>query len=379
MQEQVVPFLDVKASYQELQPQLDAAYCRVMEAGWFIGGPEVDAFESAFAARCETAHCVGVSNGLDAIELLIRGAGVGRGDEVLVPAHTFVATWLGVSRAGAIPVPVECDPSTFNIDPHLAAKAVTARTRAIVAVHLYGRPADMGPLQQLAREKGLWLFEDSAQAHGAVYCGQPVGSLGDGAAFSFYPGKNLGAFGDAGCVTTNNSELARQVRLLANYGSRQKYVHEVHGMNARLDTLQAALLGVKLQSLDAWNDRRRVIARRYLAQLSGLPGLELPPSDEVDSSVWHLFVIRHERRDWLQAELARQGVATQIHYPIPPHLSQAYVNEFGECELPVSVRMAREVLSLPIGPHQSIEQTDRVISAMASILEDQNTRCSRVA
>jgi dTDP-4-amino-4,6-dideoxygalactose transaminase len=349
-----VPFLDLKAPYLELKEELDAAYLRVMASGWYILGQEVRAFEEEFAAYCEAQHCVGVGNGLDALHLILRAYGIGNGDEVIVPANTYIATWLAVSYAGARPVPVEPDERTYNIDSKRVEAAISSRTRAIIAVHLYGQPADMDCLNDIASEFGLKVIEDAAQAHGALYKGRRVGVLGDGAGFSFYPGKNLGALGDGGAVTTNDAELADRVRMLRNYGSRIKYHNEVKGFNSRLDELQAALLRVKLSKLDEWNTRRKGLAVQYLKTLGGVSDLVLPLVTKWADPVWHLFVVRHPQREVLQQHLASEGIGTLIHYPVPPHLSDAYADEgWGLGDFPTTEAMAREVLSLPLGPHLS--------------------------
>ena len=320
----MVPFLDLAAATEEIRPALNAAIDRVLSSGWFVLGREVDAFEAEFAAFVETDHCVGVGNGLDAIELALRALGVRAGDEVIVPSNTYIATWLAVTRVGAIVVPVEPDASTLNIDPNRVEAAVTPRTRAIIAVHLYGQPADMAALRSVASRRGLWLIEDAAQAHGATYQGKRVGGLADAAAWSFYPSKNLGALGDGGAVTTNDPAVADRVRLLRNYGSRVKYVNEIIGFNSRLDEVQAAVLRVKLPLLLEWNDRRRRVAQRYLSRLADLP-IVLPKVDAGGDHVWHLFVIRSRERDRLQQHLMERGVQTLLHYPIPPHLQDAYM------------------------------------------------------
>jgi dTDP-4-amino-4,6-dideoxygalactose transaminase len=348
----MIPFLDLKSPYLELKDDLDAAYRRVMESGWYILGREVEAFEAEFATYCEAGHCVGVANGLDALHLIIRAYGIGPGDEVIVPANTYIATWLAVTHAGAMPVPVEPDERTYNIDPTRIEQAITLRTKAILVVHLYGQPADMDPINALAQQYGIKVIEDAAQGHGARYKGRRTGSLRDATGFSFYPGKNLGAIGDGGVVTTNDPELAERIRVLRNYGSRIKYHNEVTGFNSRLDELQAALLRVKLTRLDEWNERRRHVAAQYVQSLSGQRELILPFVPEWAEPVWHLFVIRHKQRDALQKSLADAGVCTMIHYPIPPHLQPAYEDhKFTVGDFPISERLAREVLSLPIGPH----------------------------
>jgi dTDP-4-amino-4,6-dideoxygalactose transaminase len=366
-----VPFLDVGAGYRELKQECDEAYQRVMGSGWFVLGEEVEAFEAQYAAQCGAHYCVGTGNGLDALLLILRGYGIGPGDEVVVPAHTFIATWLAVSHAGATPVPVEPDEQSFQIDPRRIADALTARTRAIVTVHIYGGIARMDALRQLASHHGLRLIEDAAQAHGAAWKGAPAGSIGSAAAFSFYPAKNLGAFGDGGAVVTNDGELAERIRALRNYGSTGKYLHRLQGYNSRLDTLQAAFLQVRLKHLAAWNARRKAVAEAYLKGLQKAPGCLLPcVSNEVDSA-WHLFVIRHKERDRLRRSLESRGIETAIHYPVPPHLSPAYANlGFKRGDFPITERLADTVLSLPIGPHLNEAQVEHVIQAVHESADD---------
>jgi dTDP-4-amino-4,6-dideoxygalactose transaminase len=360
-----IPLIDLKTPYHELQPELDAAYRRVMESGWYILGEEVDAFEREFAATCGARHCVGVGNGLEALHLILRACGIGPGDEVIVPSNTYIATWLAVSYAGATPVPVEPNPATYNLDPARLEAAVSAHTKAIIPVHLYGQPADMDPVHELARRHGLRVIEDAAQAHGALYKGQRVGALGDAAGWSFYPTKNLGALGDAGAVTTDDDVLADRVRLLGNYGSRVKYYNEAKGYNSRLDPLQAAFLRVKLPHLEEWNARRRALVERYRTALAGVADLTLPAVPEWAGPVWHQFVVAHPRRDALQQHLARAGIGTLIHYPVPPHLSEAYADRGGKPgDFPVAERMANTVLSLPIGPHLTAAEADTVAQAI---------------
>jgi dTDP-4-amino-4,6-dideoxygalactose transaminase len=360
-----VPYLDVRAAYLELQAELDAAYHRVMDSGWYILGEEVEAFEAEFAAYCGVKHCIGVGNGLEALQLILRAMDIGPGDEVIVPANTYIATWLAVSYVGAVPVPVEPDPESYNLDPVRIEAAVTARTRAILPVHLYGQPAAMERINAIARRHGLRVIEDAAQAQGARYQGVRTGALGDAAGFSFYPGKNLGAYGDAGCVTTNDDEVAGRVRLLRNYGSRTKYFNEVKGHNSRLDPLQAAFLRVRLPHLDEWNGRRAAIAARYRDELDGLPGLLLPHVAAGAEPVWHIFPVLSERRDALQQALAGQGIGTMIHYPVPPHLSEAY-RELGLAAgaFPLTERLAAQELSLPIGPQMSAGAVAQVVEAV---------------
>ena len=360
-----VPFLDLQSPYRELREELDAVYCRVMESGWYILGPEVEAFEAEFAAYCGARHAVGVSNGLDALHLILRAYEIGEGDEVIVPSNTFIATWLAVCMAGARPVPVEPDPETYNIAPERIEAAVTRRTRAVVAVHLYGQPADMDPIGDVARRHGLRLIEDAAQAHGARYRGRRTGSLGDAAGFSFYPGKNLGAMGDAGAVTTSDDDLADRVRMLRNYGSRVKYHHVVQGFNCRLDPLQAAFLRVKLAHLDEWNRRRQRLAGQYLKDLRGAADLVLPAVPDWAAPVWHVFAVRHPERDAFQAWLQQSGIGTLIHYPVPPHRSQACRQQAGWApHLPISETLAATELSLPMSPHLERAQQQQVVEAI---------------
>ena len=298
----------------------------------------------------ETAYCVGVANGLDALHLALVAMGIGAGDEVIVPSNTFIATWLAVSQSGAIPVPVEPVESTYNIDPDKVEAAITPRTKAILPVHLYGQPVDLDPILALARKHGLRVLEDAAQAHGARYKGKRIGGHGDVVAWSFYPGKNFGALGDAGAITTNDPELADRIRVLGNYGSRVKYVNEVKGYNSRLDPVQAVALRVKLRHLDEWNARRTAIAARYTAELTG-SGIVLPEVPEWADPVWHLYVVQHADRDRLQNDLKEVGIGTLIHYPIPPHLQRAYWDAgYARGRFPIAENMASRLLSLPMGP-----------------------------
>ena len=361
-----VPFLDLRAAYLELKPGIDAATARVLDSGWYILGPEVEAFEAEWAGYCEARHAVGLANGLDALTLSLRALEIGPGDEVIVPSNTYIATWLAVSGVGAVPVPVEPDPATHNIDPALIAAAITQRTRAICPVHLYGQPADMDPILGIARAHGLRVVEDAAQAHGARYKGRRIGAHGDIACWSFYPGKNLGAMGDAGAVTTDDPALAERIRLLRNYGSRQKYVNEEAGVNSRLDPLQAAVLRVKLGILDDWTERRRAIAAAYAEGLAD-SGLTLPHVPGWAEPAWHLYVVRSPDRDALQTRLTGAGVGTLIHYPIPPHMQTAYAGLGMAPEaLPLARRLADEVLSLPMGPHLKSEDMRKVIQSVTT-------------
>lgn len=358
-----IPFLDLGAAYRELRSEIDAAVARSMASGYYIGGPEVESFEDEFSTYCGAIHAVGVANGLDALHLTLRAMDVGPGDEVIVPSNTYIATWMAVSQCGATPVPVEPDARTYNIDPELIESAITPRTKVILPVHLYGQPADMDSILAIARKYGLRVLEDGAQAHGARYKDRRLGAHGDAVAWSFYPGKNLGAMGDGGAVTTNDAQLADRVRVLRNYGSRVKYVNEVQGYNSRLDPLQAAILRVKLAHLDEWNTRRKSLATQYLEGLTG-SGLVLPHVPDWTDPVWHLFVIRHPQRDALQKRLTNAGLSTLVHYPIPPHRQQAYaLTGWDQGSFLLAERMADEVLSLPMGPHLDAEHVAIVIEA----------------
>lgn len=359
-----VPFLDMKSPYIEIQAELDEAYRRVMESGWYVLGQEVECFEHEFAQYCGVKHCIGVGNGLDALFLVLKAWDIGVGDEVIVPANTYIATWLAVTHTGAKVVPVEPDERTYNIDPSKIEAAITAKTKAIIAVHLYGQPADMIAINDIAQKHNLKVLEDAAQAHGATCQGKRVGGLGDAAGISMYPGKNLGALGDAGVVTTNNDETAGKVRNLRNYGSKLKYQHEVVGHNSRLDELQAAFLRVKLRYLEEWNQRRVKIADKYLSELSGRQDIILPYVPEWAEPVWHLFVIRSKEREVLQKNLAVKEIQTLIHYPIPPHLSVAYAKcGWSIGDYPISECLANEILSLPMGPHM-MDQVEYVIQQL---------------
>ncbi len=360
----IVPFVDLSAARDELGQQLRAATDRVLKSGRYILGPELEHFEEGFARYLGVKYCVGVGSGLDALHLALRAMGIGPGDEVIVPANTFVATWLAVSRAGALPVAVDIDPNTFNIDPNRVEAALSDRTKVLLPVHLYGHPADMTFLLELARRHDLKVLEDAAQAHGARWEGRSVGGLGDAAAWSFYPTKNLGALGDGGAVTTNDLHIARTVKLLRNYGSSRRYECETQGHNSRLDELQAAVLSVKLEWLDEWNSRRRNIATEYQRALYDCP-VDLPTVAPGVEHVWHLFVIRTRHRELLQTHLASDGIESIVHYPVPPYSQGAYPSgTWRASELSVSDQIHREVLSIPIGPHMTPEQVRIVIEAI---------------
>jgi dTDP-4-amino-4,6-dideoxygalactose transaminase len=361
-----IPFVDLKRQHHEIQAELTEAINTVLQSGLFVLGPQVEAFEQEFARYCDTSYCVGVGNGLDAIQLLLRAYGVGPGDEVIVPANTFIATWLAVSDVGAIPVAVESAPSTHNMAPSAIEAAITHRTRCIIPVHLYGQPADMDPINEIARKHSLIVIEDNAQAQGALYKGRKTGSLGDAAATSFYPGKNLGALGDGGAVLTSDSQIAERVRVLRNYGSKQKYVHLEKGENSRLDELQAAILRVKLRHLDGWNAQRRSIAKRY-TQLLSSACVTTPFVPDWAAPVWHLYVIESMQRDALTTALAARHIQTVIHYPIPPHQQACYRASHGDHAFPQAERSAAQVLSLPLFPGMRTEEIDRVAQAVIDI------------
>ncbi len=347
-----IPFLELAPSYLELKAEIDATVCRVLTKGWYVLGEEVASFEREFAQYLGAKHCIGVASGLDALILALMANNIGQGSEVIVPSNTYFATALAVSRVGAQVVFVEPDVKTHNLDPARLEAAITKRTAAVIPVHLYGLPADMDPINALARKYGFRVIEDSAQAHGSKYKGRRTGILGDIGAFSFYPGKCLGAFGDAGAVVTNDDEVAENVRTLRNYGSRVKYYNEYKGLNSRLDELQAAILRVKLRHLDVWNLRRESLARQMQSYLSEIPEIALPLEPPGFQSCWHLFVIRTVHRDRLQEALKHQGIGTMIHYPLPPYRQKAYADlRLTRGSFPIADQLAEEVLSLPMGPH----------------------------
>ena len=360
-----VPFLDLAEANAAHADELKAAAARVIDSGRYVMGDELEAFESEFAAWCGVRHAIGVGNGLDALTLILRAyielGALDEGDEVIVPANTFIASFLAISANRLVPVPVEPDERTFNLDPSRIEAAIGPRTRAIMAVHLYGRLADMPAIAAIALRHNLLLIEDAAQAHGAVLDGRKAGSFGDAAGFSFYPGKNLGALGDAGAVVTDDDVLASTVLALRNYGSTEKYRHAQEGVNSRLDEMQAAMLRVKMRHLDAANAARRRIAARYRAAIAH-PAIHLPEAGDEDAHVWHLFVVRTPTRDALREHLSTQGVGTLVHYPIPPHRQAAY-RSMRHLALPLTERLHAEVLSLPMAPYLDDERVDRVVDA----------------
>lgn len=361
---QTVGFLDLGDQVRELRAEINEAVARVLSSGWYLLGPELESFEKEWAAYTGAQYAVGVASGLDALHLTLRAYGVGAGDEVIVPSNTYIATWLAISHAGAMPVPVEPDELIYNIDPDRIEAAITPKTRAIMPVHLYGHPADLRPILDIARRHHLRVIEDGAQAHGAVYQGDKIGAHGDAVAWSFYPTKNLGALGDAGAVTTNDEGMAQELRRLRNYGSMVRYVCDVKGYNSRLEEIHAAVLRTKLRYLDNWNDRRRAIAGYYLEALRDLP-IGLPVECEWARHVYHLFVIRTRRRSELVDYLTAQGIQTIIHYPVPPHRQRAYCGTATEAAaLPLADQIHREVLSLPCGPHMSQDEAAYVADAV---------------
>ena len=359
-----LPLVDLARQHRALRAELHSTLGDVLDSGSYILGDEVDAFEEEFAAYCETSECVGVASGTAAVQLALEAVGVGRGDEVIAPANTFIASVAPVVRLGARPVLVDCDPTTATLDIEQAMAALGPRTKAVLAVHLYGHPADVGPLREACDERGVALVEDACQAHGARYVGRRVGGLAHIAAFSFYPGKNLGALGDAGAVTTNNPDLADRIRLLRDLGQRRKYEHVVAGANERLDELQAAVLRVKLRALDRWNELRRAHAAAYSELLSG-HDVTVPEEAPWAEHVWHLYVIRVSDRDRLREELLQEGIGVGLHYPVPLHLQEALAGlGHGPGDFPATEAWARELLSLPLFPELKAEEIERVVGRL---------------
>ncbi|MDR6196507.1 DegT/DnrJ/EryC1/StrS family aminotransferase [Siphonobacter sp. SORGH_AS_0500] len=358
----MISHLDMGRVNRPYEVQLSEAAQRVLTSGWYILGKELTAFEADWAQYCGTSHCLGVGNGLEAITLIFKALQLPADSEVLVPAHTYIASILGITNAGLTPVLVEPDLATYNIDPQQIEQHITKRTKAILLVHLYGKACDMEPIRKIAEKYNLRIVEDAAQAHGATYQGKKVGNLGDAAAFSFYPTKNLGALGDAGAITTSDPELARRIFLLRNYGSEVKYYNEMQGVNSRLDELQAALLRVKIPYLDDDNQRRQAIAQRFLSETTN-PDVQLPPAETCHQDAWHLFVVRHPRRDVFMKELQALGIQTMIHYPVPPHQQKAY-QEFSHLSLPLTEQLHREVVSLPLYPTLTDEEVSQIIAAV---------------
>jgi len=359
----MIPFLDLKKINMRHETEIVRSMQKTLESGWYILGKEVEAFEKDFADYCMTQYCIGTANALDALTLIIRGYGIGEGDEVIVPSNTYIASILSISANGATPILVEPNLETYNIDPLKIEEKITSRSKAILVVHLYGQACNMKAIMEIAEKYDLKVIEDCAQAHGAVYCGKKVGTWGHASAFSFYPGKNLGALGDGGAITTNDRELNEKLRAIRNYGSHKKYENIYKGVNSRLDELQAAILRTKLPFLDEDNKQRRAIADYYLSQIHNdsvkLPTVE---SDEL-SHVWHVFVILTPRRQEFQDYLAEKGIQTLIHYPIPPHKQEAY-KEWNDHSYPISERIHREIVSIPISPVMSLDEAKIVVEAI---------------
>lgn len=358
-----VPFLDVRASNMEVETEIIEALSHVLVSGRYIGGETVTKFENSFADFVDANFCVGVGNGLDAILIALEALGIGSGDEVIVPAHTFIATWLAVTRCGAIPVPVEPELHGYNIDPKKVQNAITSRTKAIIIVHLYGIPADIGEIHKIASAHGLKVIEDAAQAHGAISQGKRIGSHSDAVTWSFYPGKNLGAIGDAGAVTTNSRNLAAEIRQIGNYGSERKYEHQKIGLNSRLDPIQAAVLSVKLKQLETWNNHRKKIAKYYL---SNIDEKILPWKNSInpDEASWHIFPIEIDSRDEMIRYLENNGIESLIHYPKPPHKQGAYLEDFKGHHFPITELKCSKLASIPIGPHLDMESVEYVTSKL---------------
>jgi dTDP-4-amino-4,6-dideoxygalactose transaminase len=367
--EDYLPFLNLKSTYTEIKDEIDSAVMRVLESGYYLLGRELASFEEEYAHYVGAKHCIGVGSGLDALQLSLKALGIDPGDEVIVPSNTYIATWLAVSNIGAVPIPVEPDERTYNIDPGRIEPAITERTRAILPVHLYGQPAKMDPILKIAKKYGLRILEDAAQAHGAKYKGKMIGAIGDVTAWSFYPTKNLGAFGDSGAITTDSDEIADKLKLLRNYGSCIKYKNEIRGVNSRMEELHAAILRVKLRYLDSWNARRKELSNIYLCKLAD-SCVALPYVPDWAQTVWHVFVVRCKNRNGLQEHLHAAGVGTLIHYPIPPHLQDAYYDlGMAEGSFPISEAIHREILSLPMGPHLTHDQCAKVASAVLSFCD----------
>ncbi len=359
-----IPFLDLKLINREYENSINDVIARKVSSGWYILGQEVQAFEKSFADYCGTKHCIGVANGLDALVLLLRSCDFPKGSEVLVPSNTYIASILAISLAGLIPVLVEPDINTYLIDPKKIEEKITQRTKAILVVHLYGKCCEMAPINEIAGKYNLKVFEDAAQSHGAMYQNKKAGNLSDGAGFSFYPTKNLGAMGDAGAVTTNDDKLAAKIRELRNYGSAEKYIFGEQGLNSRLDEIQAAILNVKLPYLGKENAIRQEIANRYLTEIRN-PAIILPCSGNSDDDAWHLFVVRTKDRNRFRDYLAQNKIGSDIHYPVPPHQQLAY-KEWNNCSFPISEQIHQEILSIPLNTTLSEEEVSYIIEKINS-------------
>ena len=360
-----IPYLDLKQTNLICQEELEQAYHLFVDSGRYILGEAVEKFEGEFADYVGVKHCVGVGNGLEALHLILTAFGIGEGHEVIVPSNTYIATWLAITYTGAKPVPVEPDPRNYNLDPNRVESALTEKTRCILPVHLYGQPANMKPIMEIANKRNLFVIEDAAQAHGALYQARKCGSLGHAAGFSFYPAKNLGALGDAGAVTTQDASLADKIRTLRNYGSKRKYYNDFLGFNSRLDEIQAAFLSVKLSYLDGWNEKRKEIAAYYSRSLEEISELSLPYVPDWSGHVWHIYPILCSQRYALQNYLKDSGIDTLIHYPVPPHLSDAYgFLNYKKGDFPIAEAIALTELSLPIGPCMNIKDAEYVVRAI---------------
>ena len=366
-----VPFLDLKAQGAAIRGEVDAAIGKVLDEAAFAGGPFVKAFEDEFARFCGCTHAVGVGNGTDALWAALIAFGVGPGDEVITAPNTFIATAEAISFCGAQPVFVDVDEKTCTMDPALLQKAITKRTRAVIPVHLFGQTADMNPIMAIAKKHGLVVIEDACQAHGALYQGKPAGSIGDAGCFSFYPGKNLGAYGEAGAVVTSNDDAAAKMRVFREHGQPKKYFHDMIGWNCRMDGMQAAVLSVKLKHLPAWNEARRKHAQQYNQLLAGIPGILLPHEAGYAQHVYHIYALRNGRRDELMTSLGDKGIASGIHYPVPLHLTGAYQHlGYKEGSFPVSERIARELVSLPMFPELNQEQIKYVVAGIKEFIKN---------
>ena len=364
MSESKVSFLDLRSINLQIKSEIEDAISRVISSGMYILGAELEKFENEWAKYCETSHAIGVGNGLDALRLSLMALRIGPGDEVIVPSNTYIATWLSITSLGAVPIPVEPDERSFNINPNLITASITEKTKAIMLVHLYGQPADIDSIKAIANKYNLYVIEDAAQAHGAKYKGRKIGGHGDIICWSFYPGKNLGALGDGGAITTNNNQIADQIRVLRNYGSKTKYVHEVKGINSRLDEIQAAVLRIKLRHLDVWNEKRSVIAAAYSKILLDTDIIS-PYVESWADPAWHLYVIRSKNRNALQKNLEQLNISTLVHYPTPPHMQLAYSNMgFNRNSFPLAHEISNEILSLPIGPHLNDHEIKLVQTAI---------------
>ncbi len=365
-----VPFLDLKTQYRQIEQEVIPMVTEAMSNAAFIGGPQVSGLENEFAEFCESKYCVGVNSGTDALRFALIAAGIGRGDEVITVPNTFIATTEAISQAGATPVFVDVLPGTYNIDPGLIEEKINQNTKAILPVHLYGQPADMTPLLQIAKKHNLIVIEDACQAHGALYKGKKAGSMGLAGCFSFYPGKNLGAFGEGGAVVTSDENLAKEMSMLRDHGQEKKYYHAVEGFNGRLDAIQAGVLRIKLKKLKGWNDARRKNAAYYNELLSGLDGVTIPVETEGAESVYHLYVILVDDRDGLQKYLGEKGIGTGLHYPVPLHLQKAYAHMgYKEGDFPVSESVSKKLLSLPMFAELTKEQIEYVCESIKEYLE----------